>query len=141
MWQKYLYSVLKWIVREMQSVSASSRGGWISTILELSIFPIVERSGKARYSNITSSVAVPDCPLLLTALAGQIDTLDFGNLPLDCLAPVFKRARSPPTFLSDHSPPEKHQIIPIEPVSLDVFHSRLIWMKRMDLVRYQALDG
>ena len=134
-WQKYLHKALEWIAREKKYMSPSGPKDWLLKIFGLPVYPVRIRSGQARYSSLKSSIAVPDSQRLLGHLKGKIDILDFGDLPVQEILPILKCARDPPTFLSTYEVQEDLQVTAVDPVFLDVFHSRLVGMKRDALTR------
>jgi len=137
-WQRYLHKALVWIAREKTHISPSGPTEWLFVILGLPVYPVLTPSGETRYSTLKPSIAVPDSQRLLGHLKGKIHILDFGDLPIQEIIPVLKYARDPPTLLSSYDVQEP-QVTPTEPVFLDVFHSRLVGMKRTALTRYMAL--
>jgi hypothetical protein len=124
-----LYKALQFVVQENGFVSAAGPKDWLISILELPIFPVLDKSGRKRYSKLRASVTVPDSFLLLGALQNQLDLLDFGDLSLDFLVPLLKCAPHPPTFLSEHEKPENFSMVLVEPITPDTFHTRLIVRK------------
>jgi len=137
-WQRYLHKALVWIAREKTYISPSGPKDWLFVILGLPVYPVLTPSGKTRYSTLKSSIAVPDSQGLLEHLKGKIEILDFGDLPVQEILPILKYARDPPTFLSTYDVQDGLQVTPTEPVFLDVFHSRLVGMKRTALSRYMT---
>jgi hypothetical protein len=131
MWQGYLYNALKFVVGENKYISAAGPKEWLTAILELPVFPVLDKSGTKRYSKLQASVTVPDSFLFLGALQGQLDLLDFGDLPLDILVPLLKCAPHPPTFLSEHESHENVSMVLVEPIISDTFHTRLV-MRKID---------
>jgi hypothetical protein len=93
-------------------------------------------SSKKRYYKIYASIAIHDSLRRLCAFLPRFDRLNFDDLTLEVLIQILKCAPDTPAFRSVYGRLGKVSIVPVEPITPDKLHTKLVMKRRASLARY-----
>jgi len=134
--QRYVFEALQSILPSLPEPEKPQCPSWISSILQLPIFPITSADGSNTIRRLSEGIFVPDSQLLNPHFADKVDILDFGTNHIWDILPVLHRSTVRIHYLSDYDKAEAMEVRVVTPTQEDSELSDIIRAKRNVLTRY-----
>jgi len=134
--QGYVFEALQSILPSLPEPENPQCPSWISSILQLPIFPITSANGSNTIRPLSEGIFVPDSQLLNPHFAEKVDILDFGTNHIWDILPVLRRSTARIHYLSDYDKPEAMAVKVVPPTREDSDLGGIIRAKRSALTRF-----
>jgi hypothetical protein len=133
--QQYVFKALESILPLLPESTDSRCPPWITSILQLQIFPVTTPDVSNVIKSLCSSIFVPDSELLKPHFQGKVDILDFGTSHVWDILPVLHCSNVNLKYLSNYNSRETMEIRVRPPQHEDAKITEKIQNKKTALTR------